>query len=588
MNTQEFQNFDVETKEDSLQKLQQIAGLPTKHFIFGPEFNQIVAAIKYIRDNYGDGSVGNLQQVVEQGGEVVLDLGDNITFFLNLPFNNGIDRNSSIGMLAGVGSDTQIGATLSVNESSAVLSASGANGVRIYEMRRNAIAVELTEGSYNILDFIWTRPLAVEDYARVSVEMPTPKHGTTVRYLYPYSLVSGDLIMATQQWVNSQIDTAVVGLLDDRGNWNPADGLFPNIGGSGTDGAVLKGDLWLISAPGSIGGVGVTAGDVVRALVDNPGQTASNWSISENNLGYVPENSANKATTMTGNTGSNAVFLSAKAVFDWVTGLLANATTAGILKLYAAAGDNTDGTITQKFFNDTVLAKKGIENANYQILATDKWVYTLGNFSANRTFTLPGDAPQGKEVIVADEQGTIGAFTLTIAAPAGKKLNGVVNGTEVIQAPYGWRRFVTDGDGNWFFDAGIVRQAQLSNGLALKMNLENWVDYSSLSTINGFSALNTVVIKYIPIGKSFKYYFFVSGTSNGPNFTFTIHTNHLGSTYFTGGGLNRNGGNLSNNAPRITITSNSATISVLNTLAGSTWSAAGTKEASGWFIVESN
>ena len=281
-----------------------------------------------------------------------------------------------------------------------------------------------------------------------------------------------------------------------------------------------------------------------------------------------------------------------KALADLIaakwTAVDATSVVKGIMKLYSTAGDNADGTISQKFFNDTVLAKKGIENANYQILATDKWVYTLGNFSANRTFTLPGDAPQGKEIIVADEQGTVGAFTLTIAAPTGKKLNGLTNGTEVIQSAYGWRRFVSDGDGNWFFDAGIVRQSQFNNALALKMNLENWVDHSSLSTINGFSALNTVVIKYIPIGKSFMYYFFVSGISNGPNFTFTIHTNHLGSTYFTGGGLNRNGGNLSNNAPRITLTSNSATISVLNTLAGSTWSGAGTKEASGWFIVESN
>lgn len=288
---------------------------------------------------------------------------------------------------------------------------------------------------------------------------------------------TGEETIATRPWVESQIDSAVVGLLDDRGNWNPADGLFPNIGGSGTGGAVLKGDLWTISVAGTLGGVAVTAGDVVRALVDSPGQTASNWSITENNLGYVPENSANKATTMTGNTGSNAVFLSAKAVFDWVTGLLANATTAGITKLYNVLGVNTDGAITQKAVTDA--------------------------------------------------------------------LEG-------------------------------------------KVNLDNWVDYSSLSTINGFSTLSTIVIKYIPIGKSFMYYFFVSGVSNASNFTFTIHTNHLGSTYFTGGGLNRNGGNLLNNAPRITITSNSATISVLNTLAGSTWNTAGNKEASGWFIVESN
>lgn len=37
-------------------------------------------------------------------------------------------------------------------------------------------------------------------------------------------------------------------------------------------------------------------------------------------LGYTPENSANKATTMSGNTTSNILFLSAKAVYDWGVG----------------------------------------------------------------------------------------------------------------------------------------------------------------------------------------------------------------------------------------------------------------------------
>ena len=167
----------------------------------------------------------------------------------------------------------------------------------------------------------------------------------------------GVKIIASRDWVSSQIDTAVVGLLDDRGNYNASGNTFPTTGGSGTGGAVLKGDLWTISVAGTLGGVSVTVGDVVRALVDSPGQTPSNWSVTENNLGYVPENSANKATTMTGNTASNTVFLSAKAVFDWVTGLLATASTAGITKLYNALGVNTDGAITQKAVTDALDTK---------------------------------------------------------------------------------------------------------------------------------------------------------------------------------------------------------------------------------------
>ena len=126
------------------------------------------------------------------------------------------------------------------------------------------------------------------------------------------------------QGAKDYADSLVVGLLDDRGNFNASGNTFPTSGGSGTSGTIKKGDLWTISVGGMLGGVAVTAGDVLRALVDTPGQTSSNWVITENNLGYVAENADNKATTMTGNTASNTKYLSAKAIYDWVVGLFAD------------------------------------------------------------------------------------------------------------------------------------------------------------------------------------------------------------------------------------------------------------------------
>ncbi len=43
-----------------------------------------------------------------------------------------------------------------------------------------------------------------------------------------------------------------------------------------------------------LGGVAVNIGDSVRALVDTPGGTPSNWNVLESNIGFIPENSANK------------------------------------------------------------------------------------------------------------------------------------------------------------------------------------------------------------------------------------------------------------------------------------------------------
>jgi hypothetical protein len=82
-----------------------------------------------------------------------------------------------------------------------------------------------------------------------------------------------------------------VGLWDDRGNYSAA----TNVSGGSGAGAILKGDIWTISAVGTLGGVAVSLGDTVRALSDAPVQVVGSWSIAEGNLGYTPYNSSNPA-----------------------------------------------------------------------------------------------------------------------------------------------------------------------------------------------------------------------------------------------------------------------------------------------------
>ena len=76
-------------------------------------------------------------------------------------------------------------------------------------------------------------------------------------------------------------DGLVVGLLDDRGDYDASGNTFPASGGSGTAGAIKKGDMWRISVAGTLGGVHVSVDAWIRALTDAPGQTASNWAIAE-------------------------------------------------------------------------------------------------------------------------------------------------------------------------------------------------------------------------------------------------------------------------------------------------------------------
>jgi hypothetical protein len=114
--------------------------------------------------------------------------------------------------------------------------------------------------------------------------------------------------------IKTYADGLVVGLLDDRGSYDASGNVFPSTGGSGVAGAIMKGDIWYISVGGTLGGTTVAIGDSVRALVNTPGQTAANWSVLESNIGYVPENVANKSTDGTLAANSTTLYPSQSAV----------------------------------------------------------------------------------------------------------------------------------------------------------------------------------------------------------------------------------------------------------------------------------
>ena len=122
--------------------------------------------------------------------------------------------------------------------------------------------------------------------------------------------------MSTKEYAES----LVVNLWKDKGNYNPNDNnnQYPSVTG------IKKGWLWVISGLGTgvtttMGSAVVQDGDTVRALVDNPGQTNSNWTTLENNLGFTPENQANKTDDVESNKTSSTKFASVKGIADWVT-----------------------------------------------------------------------------------------------------------------------------------------------------------------------------------------------------------------------------------------------------------------------------
>lgn len=166
--------------------------------------------------------------------------------------------------------------------------------------------------------------------------------------LVPYSTVT--YADAREAAAKAYADQLVVGLLDDRGNYDASGNTFPTTGGSGPSGAIKKGDLWTVSVSGMLAGLKVTPGDLVRAIVDNPGQTNSNWAVSETNIGYTAEDQSNKSTSISVDQGSNQKYPTVKSVFDWATSVFSTASSVATQIAAALVGYATQTWVNAQGF----------------------------------------------------------------------------------------------------------------------------------------------------------------------------------------------------------------------------------------------
>lgn len=165
-------------------------------------------------------------------------------------------------------------------------------------------------------------------YVNIILQRTTVSHDNEVRLL-GLSVTKNGVEVAT---IND-IASAVAGLLDYRGVFDASVNAYPSSGGSGTAGAILKSDFWIVSVAGILPtGLVVEAGDLVIAKVDTPGNTQANWNIIQYNIGYTPENAANKVSTITASStlypNNNAVIAYAQPLDSDLTAIAALSTTS--------------------------------------------------------------------------------------------------------------------------------------------------------------------------------------------------------------------------------------------------------------------
>ena len=97
---------------------------------------------------------------------------------------------------------------------------------------------------------------------------------------------TGDATTLTS--AKSYADGLVLSAIKAAGDWDASAGTYPTTG-TGTSGAILRGDMYNVIVGGTIGGIYRDIGDAFYANRNAPGQTAAYWSRFESNTEQATE-----------------------------------------------------------------------------------------------------------------------------------------------------------------------------------------------------------------------------------------------------------------------------------------------------------
>ncbi len=182
---------------------------------------------------------------------------------------------------------------------------------------------------------------------------------------------------------------------------------------------------------------------------------------------------------------------------------------------------------------------------------------------------------------------TTDVLTIVGVTLSGKTASKIVatDSSKNLDTPYTFR----DEDNMSSNDAtGIPSQQSVKAFVENTSGTGNWTDYSSGSTITGWSSYTTKIIRYKQQGKLVHIHFNIAGTSNSAttDFTLPIATGTNGSSLNLCYGVNNGTANIA--YPSWAASSSTVGFARYTsaTAVTSSWTASGTKQVTGQFIYE--
>jgi hypothetical protein len=217
------------------------------------------------------------------------------------------------------------------------------------------------------------------------------------------------------------------------------------------------------------GDVSATGPGASAAIVNSVGgKTSSAIATSVNDTQAATPSNAPSTIVQRDSSGN----FSAGQITANLTGNATNVT--GIVAI--ANGGTNANTVPAARVNLGIDKRTTFNNANYTVLSTDVYIGQIGTLTSSRTVTLPlaNSVNPGYEIIITDESGSVSLTNfITILAAGGNTINGA--SSENIQAPYGFRRIISNGSSAWTFDGGVLRSshnlADLQSASTARTNL---------------------------------------------------------------------------------------------------------------------